>query len=126
MQLPKMIFTRFWCDFELKQWETMNMGEEMEIKSIRIIMSKVREMRTGGMMVVGEKMDQVGFEEEVVGGALEEEECGGLGEDLDLQVVGLAEGLDQGLSQEEEDLDREDLLQVAGTPAGDLLCHHQG
>ena len=52
-------------------------------------------MRTGGMMVVGEKMDQVGFEEEVVGGALEEEECGGLGEDLDLQVVGLAEGLDQ-------------------------------
>lgn len=32
----------------------------------------------------------------------------------------------QGLSQEEEDLDREDLLQVAGTPAGDLLCHHQG
>jgi len=98
----------------------------MEIKSIRIIMSKVREMRTGGMMVVGEKMDQVGFEEEVVGGALEEEECGGLGEDLDLQVVGLAEGLDQGLSQEEEDLDREDLLQVAGTPAGDLLCHHQG
>jgi len=98
----------------------------MEIKSIRIIMSKVREMRTGGTMVVGGKMDQVGFEEEVVGGALEEEECGGLGEDLDLQVVGLAEGLDQGLSQEEEDLDREDLLQVAGTLAGDLLCHHQG
>merc|ERR1719312_1622059 len=77
-------------------------------------------------MAVGEKMDQVDFEGEVVGGALEEEVCGGLGEDLDLQVVGLAEGLDQGLSQEEGDLDPEDLLQVGGTPAGDLLCHHQG
>ena len=59
------------------------------------LLMKVREMRTGGMMAVGEKMDQVDFEGEVVGGALEEEVCGGLGEDLDLQVVGLAEGLDQ-------------------------------
>jgi len=43
-------------------------------------------------------------------------------EDLDLQVVDLAEDLDQGLSLEEEGLVLGDLLLVGGTLAGDHQC----
>jgi len=72
MLLYEMFFTRFWCDIELKLWGTMNTGEEMWIRNTKSIMNKVKAMRTGEMMVVGGKMGQEDFEEEVDGGALEE------------------------------------------------------
>jgi len=72
MLLSEMFFTRFWCDIELKRWGTMNTGEEMWIRNTKSIMSKVRARRTGVMMVVGGKMGQEDFEEEVDGGVPEE------------------------------------------------------